>query len=700
MAFKHHKYLLGIVFLSMIFLSSFVLAEGTDWVNWNSAVGIGGMRESSEGDSYGDLNNSASITSSTQAMHKNTYSTAFSEPMITGFNQSTVTSLYQNWQIVANENYIQAYDSTFSLRDEINIGSNVVGQMDIFTGAISGQQTLTGLLHDSVDGNLTQIVWQWDRTNNRFQEYSRLNISTNLNSTGLVCIDSAGAELYTCYSWLYSYNSTTANYTLYGMKSYGNGSYEIKYLLDSSGSPQNVPQYMSDWDKDSGDEWLGYTQKDLWTIDTNMNIEKNIASGNCGSASAPYFFRYAIVSNTDYASQDRLIVAKDTGYSTATCAGEKLTAYKPDLTTTWDVTPASFSGGVTSCQFSITNILNLDSNVDSLNDIVIAYDTGCGAGDMVLKIYNGKDGTTLESKTFSGDGTTMVAYPDTMLTATRLSPNYTRYNMRDVLLVKSTNARVYSFDTNQTYFQQTLTGLSGGIDCQPVDFNVDGLTDLLCTSSIKSMLFTTSAVNLNSVLSSLSVSSSTIAVGGTVNFIFNSTDYEGDQMLHSIQCSAGENYSSESSSQLASCTYYSAGVFTATGRVRDYFHFGEYSTYSTQITVTQSGTICNLNGICDAGETSTNCPSDCPVPPSQQYTSSNDTGGMPLPIQLVDVSQEYAVGQEQGFLPEIYYGTLGFLSNTLSPMIALVFVFFIVLIVIAIGYFIRTVAQKVGGISK
>jgi ABC-type siderophore export system fused ATPase/permease subunit len=53
-----------------------------------------------------------------------------------------------------------------------------------------------------------------------------------------------------------------------------------------------------------------------------------------------------------------------------------------------------------------------------------------------------------------------------------------------------------------------------------------------------------------------------------------------------------------------------------------------------------------------------------------------------------------------GFLPEIYYGILGFLSNTLSPMIILVFVIFFVLIILAIAMIVKNVFKKVGDMSR
>jgi hypothetical protein len=100
--------------------------------------------------------------------------------------------------------------------------------------------------------------------------------------------------------------------------------------------------------------------------------------------------------------------------------------------------------------------------------------------------------------------------------------------------------------------------------------------------------------------------------------------------------------------------------------------------------------ICNHNGTCDAGETYNNCPDDCSfVAPN--ITQATDTGGMPLPTKIVDINNV-----EQGLLPEIYYGTLGFLSNTLMPIMIIIFVIIFVLIITAIGSIIVKIAKKVG----
>jgi hypothetical protein len=63
---------------------------------------------------------------------------------------------------------------------------------------------------------------------------------------------------------------------------------------------------------------------------------------------------------------------------------------------------------------------------------------------------------------------------------------------------------------------------------------------------------------------------------------------------------------------------------------------------------------------------------------------------MIIPTQLVDTEN-----MNQGLLPEVYYGTLGFISSTLNPMMVLIFAIFIVLIMLLIAKLIKKVANKV-----
>ena len=97
--------------------------------------------------------------------------------------------------------------------------------------------------------------------------------------------------------------------------------------------------------------------------------------------------------------------------------------------------------------------------------------------------------------------------------------------------------------------------------------------------------------------------------------------------------------------------------------------------------------ICNYNNVCESREDYENCLADCPAPTS----NPSEWQEVNLPTKIVDVDNP-----EQGLLPEVYYGILGFFSETLSPMIILIFVIFFVLIILTLGTIIKKIAMKVG----
>jgi hypothetical protein len=226
--------------------------------------------------------------------------------------------------------------------------------------------------------------------------------------------------------------------------------------------------------------------------------------------------------------------------------------------------------------------------------------------------------------------------------------------------------------------------------CIPADLNFDGFLEVTCSASGSSYMFYSNVSNQNPTITSVAFDTgTTIAVGTTLYAYVTAYDVEGDGILYIYRCSDTSSFTNASGSSTGSCVYNSVGDYNFTIGVRDVYH-STYNYFSQIISVTQTGQICNNNGICETGENYNNCPNDCPSPPLN-YTQVQ--GGMAIPTKLVDTENT-----EQGLLPEIYYGTLGFFSSVLSPTIILVFAIFFVFIILAIGMIIVRIGKKVANI--
>ena len=297
-----------------------------------------------------------------------------------------------------------------------------------------------------------------------------------------------------------------------------------------------------------------------------------------------------------------------------------------------------------------------------------------------FRIYDGNDGTILNTRTLNGVG----GFPN-FLTLADLNEN----GFFDFIYASGSHIFVYEPVLDVFFIDEDDVSVGSGY-CIPADLNKDGFTEVICSQSGNTKMYLSTFSNQNAFITNVSLDPSrTILVNTTLNLFIIAKDLEGQQIFFKHQCDTGENFTVINTNPTKSCFYDTIGIKQLTVAVRDPF-FDIFDTFTIPIFVTLTGTVCG-DLVCEGLETNFNCAIDCPL---ANVSTAKLVGSVPLPTELVEIENT-----NKGLLPEIYFGTLGFMSSVLSPTIILVFLIFTVMIMITIGIIIKRIGQRVGGMS-
>lgn len=583
-------------------------------------------------------------TRTTQAQ-SSTFSSQFGEAprlttsMANGLSTNNANIPYQplvpeidtngNYLVLSNGNYLQVYNKNLVLVTEKLTGTPE-GQLSTlnFIGSFDNIEEIVGLWKP----NATTLSFRIYNFTGNLSLISESNFTNSLNMTtnGVKCFTALGYgecyafidEIYNSTIYQHSFLKITYNPIINATANF------TKYILTNSSNKTYEPPAWIDWDFDGTLEFLGFSQDRVLVVDYNGNLELNYSIDSLENAK---FIR------TDAGNYKIILVNQENYILGGSYNRIRYRVLKTDGTILWEVLVSSFNSG----NLLRNNGLAIaDYDGDGYEDIWVLNSQTGSTDDTKFAIYKGSNGNILFNLHVPPDFSGVSYYGNYQMTLARMTPN----SAFDI--IGSRNGYAYLFiKNNDTWL---FSNNIGSVSCIPVDLTYDGLTDIICTYPSGTTKYSVNYTNQNAYINSVEFSpATTIQVNSTLTATISATDPESDYIYYSIRCNNTASFSTDTGSNVKYCTYDTLGMYNVTTRVRDEFH-GTYDTLTQEIEVAIT-------------------------------TYTQVEGGVSIPTQLVDVDNT-----NEGLLPSIYYGTLGFFSNILSPLFIIVVLFLSVAIIITI----------------
>jgi hypothetical protein len=657
-----------LLLFALILLSlNLVLAE-YDWDNFGKSTLIRNSQVPTPNSVFNagvyNLSTSISMNLSTNARLINY------QPLSTNFQ---LTDTDPEYLIFPNYNYIEVLDKNLGLIQEVNSGT-VLSQLGLVDFFGTGHPTdIVGVF----GANATTVsfrVFSFNYTSLTFNKSYEANF-TVANSSTIAGIKTINRNS------IFVLNTGTNTYSFVNI----NNSASSEVAIAGDTTPYVDPPIAWDFNNDGLTEYLVYTRDKVLIFDSNGNTVTNITAtgGHVNN-----FIQSVKVFKPDNSNVYKIALVEtiNTGLSL------QVRAIKPDGSSYWSLTPTINGNGISVPIGSLAVISNYAGAGDTNEDLyLVAFEGNNTASFQRVYAITGSTGNVFKSEALdkrlnwtNPSSTFQLA----SLTTANLNPDV----YPEFIYARNQMYFIFNLQDNITYVNQNASG-NNYYSCIPTDINVDSFQEVVCAGNKGVNLYYSNYINQDSTLVSVSFSPSTfVQINSPLTVYVTATDIENDQLQYNYQCSATTNFTGYSSTNSYSCSYSSAGIYNLTILQKDIYQ-ATPTMFSQLITVSTTGAICNNNGTCDSylGETNSNCPNDCTTTQSGS-TFQTANGTATIPTQLVDTTNI-----QQGLLPEIYYGMLGFFSYILIPLIILVFFIFFVLIILAFGTIIKNIAHRVTG---